>query len=144
MRLNNIKPNGPRVKNKKRLVRGPGSGSGKTSGRGHKGMKSRSGGKVRAGFEGGQMPLQKRVPKYGFSSRSSKKHKSLRLSALLSIKKEKIDMNTLYETKLINKSIKKVKVFRDTEECTKVALKGIAVSSSVRALIEKSGGSVED
>ena len=57
MRLNNIKPNGPRVKNKKRLGRGPGSGSGKTSGRGHKGMKSRSGGKVRAGFEGGQMPL---------------------------------------------------------------------------------------
>ena len=144
MRLNNIKPNGPRVKNKKRLGRGPGSGSGKTSGRGHKGMKSRSGGKVRAGFEGGQMPLQKRVPKYGFSSRSSKKQKSLRLSALLSIKKEKIDMNTLYETKLINKSIKKVKVFRDTEECTKLVLKGIAVSSSVRALIEKSGGSVED
>ena len=107
-------------------------------------MKSRSGGKVRAGFEGGQMPLQKRVPKYGFSSRSSKKQKSLRLSALLSIKKEKIDMNALYENKLINKSIKKVKVFRDTEECTKLVLKGIAVSSSVRALIEKSGGSVED
>ena len=144
MRLNNIKPNGPRVKNKKRLGRGPGSGSGKTSGRGHKGMKSRSGGKVRAGFEGGQMPLQKRVPKYGFSSRASKTQKSLRLSELLSIKKEKIDMNALYETKLINKSIKKVKVFRDTEECTKIALKGIAVTSSVRALIEKSGGSVED
>ena len=144
MRLNKIKPNRLRVKSKKRLGRGPASGLGKTSGRGHKGLRSRSGGKVRAGFEGGQMPLQKRVPKYGFSSRSSKKQKSLRLSELLSINKEKIDMNSLYEKKLISKSIKRVKVFRDTEECKKVVLKGIAVSSSVRALIEKSGGSVED
>ncbi len=143
MRLNKIKPNRLRVKSKKRLGRGPASGSGKTSGRGHKGLRSRSGGKVRAGFEGGQMPLQKRVPKYGFSSRSSKKQKSLRLSELLSINKEKIDMNSLYEKKLISKSIKRVKVFRDTEECKKIVLEGIAVSSSVRALIEKSGGSVE-
>jgi len=144
MRLNNIKPNRHRVKTKKRLGRGPGSGFGKTSGRGHKGMKSRSGGKVRAGFEGGQMPLQKRVPKYGFSSRSSKKHKSLRLSTILSIKKEKVDMNSLYESKLISKSIKKVKIFRDTDECKKLIIKGIAISSSARDLIEKSGGSIED
>ena len=111
MRLNTIKPNPKRTRNKKRVGRGSGSGYGKTSGRGHKGMKSRSGGKVRIGFEGGQMPLQKRVPKYGFTSRSSRFTKSLRLSEIISLKKDKVNLEILYESKLIVKSIRKVKVF---------------------------------
>ena len=82
MKLNELKPNPKRVKANKRIGRGTGSGFGKTSGKGHKGLKSRSGGRVRIGFEGGQMPLQKRVPKYGFSSRVNKNTEQIRLSSL--------------------------------------------------------------
>ncbi|MCS5543452.1 MAG: 50S ribosomal protein L15 [SAR86 cluster bacterium] len=144
MRLNTIKPNPKRTRNKKRVGRGSGSGYGKTSGRGHKGMKSRSGGKVRIGFEGGQMPLQKRVPKYGFTSRSSRFTKSLRLSEIISLKKDKVNMETLYESKLIAKSIRKVKVFLDVDKCSKLDLEGISTSTSVKKLIEEAGGLVKD
>ena len=133
-----------RTSRKKRLGRGPGSGFGKTSGRGHKGQKSRSGGKVRAGFEGGQMPFQQRIPKYGFSSRTNRFTKDLRLSALVSIDaKEVIDLEALKKNKVIKKYVRRVKVYKDTETCPKLMLKGLSTTRSVRSLIEESGGNVE-
>ena len=140
MNLNELKPNSGRGSSKKRVGRGPGSGFGKTSGRGHKGLKSRSGGKVRPGFEGGQMPLQKRVPKYGFTSRKNLFLEELRLSDLLKSSNINITIASLIESKLIKKSTKKVKVFKDIEECKKINLSGISVTKSVRKLIEDSGG----
>ena len=140
MNLNELKPNSGRSSSKKRVGRGPGSGFGKTSGRGHKGLKSRSGGKVRPGFEGGQMPLQKRVPKYGFTSRKNLFSEELRLSDLLKSSNTDITVASLIESKLIKKSTKKVKVFKDIEECKKINLSGISVTKSVRKLIEDSGG----
>ena len=140
MNLNELKPNSGRSSSKKRVGRGPGSGFGKTSGRGHKGLKSRSGGKVRPGFEGGQMPLQKRVPKYGFTSRKNLFSEELRLSDLLKSSNIDITIASLIESKLIKKSTKKVKVFKDVEETKKINLSGISVTKSVRKLIEDSGG----
>jgi|TARA_B110001454_G_scaffold175913_1_gene167864 large subunit ribosomal protein L15 len=140
MNLNELKPNSGRSSSKKRVGRGPGSGFGKTSGRGHKGLKSRSGGKVRPGFEGGQMPLQKRVPKYGFTSRKNLFSEELRLSDLLKSSNTDITVASLIESKLIKKSTKKVKVFKDVEESKKINLSGISVTKSVRKLIEDSGG----
>ena len=140
MNLNELKPNSGRSSSKKRVGRGPGSGFGKTSGRGHKGLKSRSGGKVRPGFEGGQMPLQKRVPKYGFTSRKNLSSEELRLSDLLKSSNTDITVASLIESKLIKKSTKKVKVFKDVEESKKINLSGISVTKSVRKLIEDSGG----
>ena len=124
---------------KKRVGRGIGSGTGKTSGRGHKGQKSRSGVSLQ-GFEGGQMPLQKRVPKYGFTSRKNLFSEELRLSDLLKSSNTDITVASLIESKLIKKSTKKVKVFKDIEECKKINLSGISVTKSVRKLIEDSGG----
>ena len=144
MKLNTLKPNPKRVKASKRIGRGTGSGSGKTSGKGHKGLKSRSGGKVRAGFEGGQMPLQKRVPKYGFISRTNKNTEQLRLSTLVQSGLTEVSIESLISADLIKNSTKKVKVFLDTEKCTKMRLKGINTSVSVKKAIEDAGGSVEE
>ena len=144
MNLNNIKPNPKRIKKRKRLGRGAGSGFGKTSGRGHKGLKSRSGGKVRVGFEGGQMPLQKRVPKYGFSSRTNRYSEDLALSKILALKKTKVSMELLQKHKVIKKSTKKVKVFLDVDSCGELNLSGIKTTTSVKSLIKKSGGSVSE
>ena len=144
MKLNALKPNPKRNKVSKRLGRGPGSGSGKTSGKGHKGLKSRSGGKVRVGFEGGQMPLQKRVPKYGFSSRTNRNTEQLRLSTLVRSGITEVNLDTLVQANLIRNSTKKVKVFLDTNECSKMNLKGINTSVSVKKAIEEVGGSVEE
>ena len=104
MELNELKPNPKRVRSNKRIGRGPGSGFGKTSGKGHKGMKSRSGGRVRIGFEGGQMPLQKRVPKFGFSSRVNRFTEEVRLSSLISLGEEEISIQVLSEADLIKNS----------------------------------------
>ena len=143
MKLNELKPNPKRVKASKRIGRGPGSGSGKTSGKGHKGLKSRSGGRVRIGFEGGQMPLQKRVPKFGFTSRKNRNTEQLRLSALVKSGLKDFDIKSLIESNLVKNSTKQVKVFLDTDECPKIDLKGIKTTASVRKLIEQAGGSVE-
>lgn len=143
MELNELKPNPKRVRSNKRIGRGPGSGFGKTSGKGHKGMKSRSGGRVRIGFEGGQMPLQKRVPKFGFSSRVNRFTEEVRLSSLISLGEEEISIQVLSEADLIKNSTKKVKVFLDTTECTKMKLTGLKTTASVKKLIEEAGGSVE-
>ena len=143
MKLNELKPNPKRVKESKRIGRGTGSGFGKTSGEGHKGLKSRSGGRVRIGFEGGQMPLQKRVPKFGFSSRKNRNTEQLRLSTLVSSGLTDVSISSLVEADLIKNSTKKVKVFLDTDSCSKMNLKGINTTASVKKLIEAAGGSVE-
>ena len=144
MKLNALKPNPKRIKASKRVGRGTGSGSGKTSGKGHKGLKSRSGGRVRVGFEGGQMPLQKRVPKYGFSSRTNNNTEQLRLSTLVQSGITDVSIGSLVSANLIKNSTKKVKVFLDTDKCSKMNLKGINVSHSVKKAIEVAGGSVEE
>ena len=143
MKLNELKPNPKRVKDSKRIGRGIGSGFGKTSGKGHKGLKSRSGGRVRIGFEGGQMPLQKRVPKFGFTSRKNRNTEQLRLSTLISSGILEVSIESLIEADLIRNSTKKVKVFLDTDTSTKMNLKGIYTTASVKKLIEEAGGSVE-
>ena len=146
LKLNNLLPNpalSTKLKKKKRKGRGPGSGLGKTSGRGHNGLGQRSGGKVRAGFEGGQMPLQQRVPKFGFFSRKNRFTEELRLGILISLNKEEINIEVLKEEDLINQNTTRVKVFKDTESCPKLTLSGISVTSSVKGLIEGAGGKVE-
>ena len=143
MKLNELKPNPKRVKDSKRIGRGLGSGFGKTSGKGHKGLKSRSGGRVRIGFEGGQMPLQKRVPKFGFTSRKNRNTEQLRLSTLVTSGILEVSLESLIEADLIRNATKKVKVFLDTDSCTKMNLKGIHTTASVKKLIEEAGGSVE-
>ena len=143
MKLNELKPNPKRVKESKRIGRGTGSGFGKTSGKGHKGLKSRSGGRVRIGFEGGQMPLQKRVPKFGFSSRKNRNTQQLRLSTLVTSGLTEVTIDSLVEKDLIRNSTKKVKVFLDTDDCSKMNLKGINTTASVKKLIEEAGGTVE-
>jgi large subunit ribosomal protein L15 len=143
MKLNELKPNPKRVKSSKRIGRGTGSGSGKTSGKGHKGLKSRSGGRVRIGFEGGQMPLQKRVPKFGFTSRVNRNTEQLRLSTLVRSGITDVTITNLIAADLIKNSTKKVKVFLDTDSCPKMNLKGIKTTASVKKIIEEAGGTVE-
>ena len=147
LKLNNLIPHkslsSRTVAKRKRRGRGTASGLGKTSGRGHKGLGSRSGGGVRAGFEGGQMPLQKRVPKYGFFSRKGRFSEELRLSALIKLGKEEIDINVLRQEDLIKQNTFKVKVIKDIETCPKLNLKGIKTTSSVKNLIEDAGGKIE-
>ena len=143
MDLRKIQPNSKRVRNKKRVGRGIGSGLGKTSGRGHKGLKSRSGGKVRRGFEGGQMPLQKRIPKYGFSSRANQYSEEVRLSEIVKLGKKNIDIAILRQSKLIKKRSNKVKVILDESTEKTINLSGITTSSSVKKIIEKAGGTVK-
>tara|TARA_B100001996_G_scaffold298992_1_gene239402 strand:- start:78 stop:512 length:435 start_codon:yes stop_codon:yes gene_type:complete len=144
MKLNALKPNPKRIKASKRVGRGTGSGSGKTSGKGHKGLKSRSGGRVRVGFEGGQMPLQKRVPKFGFSSRTNNNSEQLRLSTLVQSGITEVNLESLASADLIKNDTKKVKVFLDTDQCSKMSLKGIKTTLSVKKAIEEAGGSVEE
>ena len=111
MKLNKLKPNPKRVKSSKRIGRGTGSGFGKTSGKGHKGLKSRSGGRIRIGFEGGQMPLQKRVPKFGFTSRVNRNTEQLRLSTLARSGITDVTITNLIAADLIKNSTKKVNFF---------------------------------
>ncbi len=126
--LNNINDN-PSRKERKRVGRGTGSGVGKTAGRGHKGQKSRSGGNVRPGFEGGQMPLQMRVPKFGFSSRISRVSESINVKQLDGVKK--IDIQNLRKIGLIKKSTKKVKIFGIGKLSAKVTDENIKISKGV-------------
>lgn len=144
MRLNTLSPSPGAKKNAKRVGRGIGSGTGKTAGRGHKGQKSRSGGRVRPGFEGGQMPLQKRLPKYGFTSRISRTTAQLRLGELNAIEGDVIDLAALKSADLIRKNVTRARVFLSGELNKAVILKGLVVSKGAREAIEKSGGKVEE
>jgi len=144
MRLNTLSPAPGSRKGAKRVGRGIGSGVGKTAGRGHKGQKSRSGGSVRPGFEGGQMPLQKRLPKYGFSSRISRTTAQVRLGELNSVEGDVVDLAALKGADLINENIARVRVFLSGELSKPVTVKGLAVTKGAREAIEKAGGKVEE
>ncbi len=143
MYLNSLKPAQGSNKVGKRVGRGIGSGTGKTCGRGHKGQKSRSGGSVMVGFEGGQMPLQKRLPKVGFSSRVSIITDEVRLHELNRFD-DVVDLDALKKANLITKNIKRVKVFVSGEITKAVTLKGISVTKGARAAIEAAGGKIEE
>ena len=142
--LNTLAPVAGSRKVKKRVGRGIGSGLGKTAGRGHKGLKSRSGGSVKPGFEGGQMPLQKRLPKYGFSSRIALVSSEVRLSELNKIDGEVVNLETLRLANLINQNIKKVKIFLSGKLEKTVTVKGLSVTKGARLAIEAAGGSVHE
>lgn len=144
MRLNSLSPAPGSKSNAKRVGRGIGSGTGKTGGRGHKGQKSRSGGKVRPGFEGGQMPLQKRLPKYGFTSRISRTTAQIRLSELNTIAGEIVDLAALKDADLVKQNVLRARVFLSGELKKAVTLKGLVVTKGAREAIEKCGGKVEE
>ena len=139
MSLNTLS-NESTTKKKKRVGRGIGSGNGKTAGRGHKGQKSRSGGSVRLGFEGGQMPLQMRLPKFGFSSRVNNSFKEVNIKNLDGM--DTVSIETLKKSRIIGKSIKKVKIFGDTIIESKITVEGIKVTKGARNSIEKAGGKI--
>lgn len=143
MRLNTLSPAPGSRRGPKRVGRGAGSGSGKTAGRGHKGQKSRSGGKVAPGFEGGQMPLQKRLPKYGFTSRIARTTAQVRLGELNKVAGDVIDVQALREADVIRDDVRRVRVFLSGELGRAVTLKGIAASKGAREAIEQAGGTVE-
>ena len=142
MQLNTLSPAPGSIKNKKRVGRGIGSGWGKTCGTGHKGQKSRSGGTVKPGFEGGQMPLQMRLPKYGFSSRIGLVTAEVRTSELNKVDGDIVTMETLRKAGIITTSIKKVKVMLSGEVTKKITVEGISVSKGGKEAIEKAGGKV--
>jgi len=144
MRLNTLKPAAGSKKSAKRVGRGIGSGSGKTCGRGHKGQKSRSGGFHKIGFEGGQMPLQRRLPKVGFTSRKSQLADELRLHELALVDAAVIDLDALKQANLVSRKIQTVKVFASGTLDKAVTVKGIRVTRGARAAIEAAGGKVED
>jgi len=142
MELNTLAPV-VKKKNSKRVGRGIGSGTGKTAGRGHKGQKSRAGGYHKVGFEGGQMPLQRRLPKIGFTSRNNDTAR-VRLSELNFKGNENITIESLKEKKIISHSAKKVKVFLSGTLDSKVNLKGIMVTAGVKKIIEELGGKITE
>ncbi len=144
MRLNDIKPHPDSSPDRKRVGRGIGSGDGKTAGRGHKGQKSRSGGFHKVGFEGGQMPLQRRLPKVGFSSYMATVTAEIRLHELEQMDADVIDVKALQAANLVSKGTKRVKVFASGEIKKAVTLKGIRVSKGARAAIEAVGGKIEE
>lgn len=143
MRLNTIKPAEGAKHDRKRVGRGIGSGTGKTAGRGHKGQKSRTGGKVRIGYEGGQMPLQMRLPKRGFSSAVSRATAQIRLHELNGIEGELVDLLTLRAAGLIKTTHKRAKIMLSGEITKAVTVKGVAVTKGAQAAIEAAGGKVE-
>lgn len=142
MELNTIKPAAGAKKARRRVGRGIGSGLGKTAGRGHKGQKSRSGGYHKVGFEGGQMPLQRRLPKRGFKSLTLKYNAEISLSDLQGLAVDEIDVLTLKQVGLVGELAKVVKVIKSGELSRKVVLKGIGATAGARAAIEAVGGSV--
>jgi len=144
MRLNTLSPAPGARKNAKRVGRGIGSGVGKTAGRGHKGQKSRSGGKVAPGFEGGQMPLQKRLPKYGFSSRIGRTTAQVRLGELSKVEGDTVDLAALKAADLVNENVTRARVFLSGELSRAVTVKGLVVTKGAREAIEQAGGKVED
>jgi large subunit ribosomal protein L15 len=144
MQLNNVKPATGAKHSKKRVGRGIGSGLGKTAGRGHKGQKARAGGFHKVGFEGGQMPLQRRLPKRGFVSLKKGDTAEVRLTELQRLEAEVIDLAALKAAGVVPQLALRAKVILAGEIQRKVALKGIAVSKGARAAIEAAGGSVED
>jgi large subunit ribosomal protein L15 len=144
MQLNTIKPQEGSKKPRRRVGRGIGSGLGKTAGRGHKGQKSRAGGYHKVGFEGGQMPMQRRLPKRGFKSQTLKYNAEITLADLQKLALGEVDMLVLKKAGLVRDMIKTVKVIKSGELSTKVALKGVGATAGAKATIEAAGGSVAE
>ncbi|MCW7538106.1 50S ribosomal protein L15 [Aquabacterium sp. A7-Y] len=144
MQLNTIKPAAGAKHAKRRVGRGIGSGLGKTAGRGHKGQKSRAGGYHKVGFEGGQMPLQRRLPKRGFKSQSLKFNAEIRLSDLERLDAAEVDLLALKQAGLVPELAKNVKVIAAGQLTKKVALKGIGATAGAKAAIEAAGGSLAE
>jgi large subunit ribosomal protein L15 len=142
MQLNTIKPAAGAKHAKRRVGRGIGSGLGKTAGRGHKGQKSRAGGYHKVGFEGGQMPLQRRLPKRGFKSQSLKYNAEITLSDLQALAGDEIDVLTLKAVGLVPELAKTVKVILSGAISRKVTLKGVGATAGAKAAIEAAGGAV--
>jgi large subunit ribosomal protein L15 len=142
MELNKIKPAEGSKKSRRRVGRGIGSGLGKTAGRGHKGQKSRAGGYHKVGFEGGQMPLQRRLPKRGFKSAQLKYNGEVTLTDLQRLEGEEVDLLTLKTAGLVSQLVKTVKVIKAGELSRKVVLKGIGATAGAKAAIEAAGGSI--
>lgn len=144
MHLNDLSPAPGSRKAKRRIGRGTGSGHGKTSGKGHKGQKARAGGTVRRGFEGGQLPLQMRVPKFGFRSRVGMSTAEVRLSELAKVDGDVIDIDALKRANVLKRSVKRARIVLSGEIGRAVTVAGIKVTRGARAAIEAAGGKVED
>ena len=144
MYLNTLQPALGSKKAGKRLGRGIGSGKGKTCGKGHKGQKARAGGFHKVGFEGGQMPLQRRIPKSGFRSRKALTRQEIRLSDLNKVEGDIVDMMTLRASGLLRSDMKTVKIIAAGEVATAKTIRKIAVSAGAKAAIEAKGGKVEE
>lgn len=144
MRLNSLSPATGSKPAAKRVGRGIGSGSGKTAGRGHKGQKSRSGGGAKPGFEGGQMPLQRRLPKFGFTSRKAPFRQEIRLHELTLVEAEVIDLAALKDADIVSDNTRVVKVILSGEIEKAITLRGIGVTKGARAAIEAAGGKIEE
>jgi len=143
MKLNELSPAEGSKKDRKRAGRGIGSGLGKTAGRGHKGQKARSGGYHKVGFEGGQMPLQRRLPKRGFASRTARYNAEIRLYQIQVMKADVIDLETLKAENMVGHDAKKVKVINTGTLDRAVTIKGLGVTKGAQAAIEAAGGKVE-
>jgi large subunit ribosomal protein L15 len=143
MQVNTIKPAAGAKHARRRVGRGIGSGLGKTAGRGHKGQKSRAGGYHKVGFEGGQMPLQRRLPKRGFKSAQLKYNGEVTLSDLERLGADEVDLLTLKAAGLVRELVKTVKVIKSGALTRKVLLKGVAATAGAKAAIEAAGGAVE-
>jgi large subunit ribosomal protein L15 len=144
MELNNLKPGAGSKHASKRVGRGIGSGLGKTAGRGHKGQKSRAGGFHKVGFEGGQMPLQRRLPKRGFVSLTARRNVEVRLSELNRIPLEEVDLLSLKQAGIVDSNALSAKVIFSGSINRKITLKGVGATKGARAAIEAVGGSVDD
>lgn len=144
MHLNTIKPAKGAKPGKRRVGRGIGCTKGKTCGRGHKGQRSRAGGYHKVGFEGGQMPLQRRVPKFGFTSRKSLTHAEIRLHQLNKVNVDVIDLTALKEAHLIPERVVTVKIFLSGSIDKAITVKGIAVTKGAKEAIIAAGGKVEE
>lgn len=144
MNLNTLSPDPGSKPSKKRLGRGIGSGLGKTSGKGHKGQKARAGGFHKINFEGGQMPIQRRLPKMGFKSRVGRTIDQVTLTELAAVSAELIDLEALKSAGVVNKAIREVKVILSGEVNIPLKLKGLRVTKGARAAIEQAGGSIEE
>ncbi len=143
MYLNTLKPAAGSTRKSKRVGRGIGSGLGKTCGRGHKGQKSRSGGKPMVGFEGGQMPLQRRLPKFGFTARKSRFSAEVRLNELAAVDADVIELKNLIDANVVPAHTRQAKVILSGEIKRAVTLKAVKATKGAHAAIEQAGGKVE-
>ncbi|MCY4656404.1 MAG: 50S ribosomal protein L15 [Gammaproteobacteria bacterium] len=144
MRLNEISPAPGSRQNRVRAGRGASAGRGKTCGRGHKGQNSRSGGGVRIGFEGGQLPLQKRVPTYGFKSRKGRTTAEVRLSELKHIEGDQVTLATLLSAGILHKNMKRARIIHSGEVDRAYQVSGVHVTKNAKVAIEAAGGSIQE